>query len=349
MEMKQPLHFSGIFLAGLIAIAAPAAQAKSDTRAVTPQVLVGAFPSPPMGAGPGKLTVMHLPDSVAQVVDFGQAGTPTGNSFYVAVDSQNNQIFVPSVASITNVIDLRTDKLVRQFKSIPGGRVAIVSPDHTMVFVLSGQALAAYSTSDDALRYQVPVGGNALAFNTDGSRLYVGGNMNETIADIDSSSGHIVRQIPIAHSGDLAWAHGLLFSADIKSGVMTAYNPETNQTIRMPTGEVDPNFAYNKIPAASAGFMQLAVSPSQDTVYAAGFSGHIMRFSTVEPAYLGQVEVSAGKPGLNKLSGLAVLPNATEAITTIENRNESVVVDLRTGKVLKRMPNIASNRWVLAH
>ena len=191
MKMKQPLHFSGILLAGLIAIAAPVAQAKSDTGAATPQVLVGAFPSPPMGAGPGKLTVMHLPDSVAQVVDFGQAGTPTGNSFYVAVDSQNNQIFVPSVAGTTNVIDLRTDKLVRQFKSIPGGRVAIVSPDHNMVFVLSGQALAAYSTSDDALRYQVPVGGNALAFNTDGSRLYVGGNMNETITDIDPSSGHI--------------------------------------------------------------------------------------------------------------------------------------------------------------
>ncbi len=347
--MKQTLHFSSILLAGLIAVAAPAAQAKTDAGAASPQILVGAFPSPPMGAGPGKLAEMRLPNGTAQVVDFGQAGTPTGNSFYVAVDSQNNQIFVPSIAGTTNVIDLSTGKLVRQFESIPGGRVAIVSPDHNMVFVLSGKTLAAYSTNDDALRYQVPVGGNAMALNTDGSHLYVGGNMNKTIADINPSSGHIERQIPIGHSGDLVWANGKLFSADIKSGVMTAYNPETNRIYRMATNEVDPNFAYNKIPAASAGFMQLAVSPSQNTVYAAGFSGHILRFSTAEPAYLGQVKVSAGKTGPDKLSGLAVLPNTDEAITTIENRHESVVVDLHNGKVLKRLPNVASNRWVVTH
>lgn len=345
--MKQTLHFSSILLASLIVAAAPVAQAKADTDAASPHILVGAFPSPPMGAGPGKLAEMRLPNGTAQVVDFGQAGTPTGNSFYVAVDSQNNQIFVPTIAGTTSVIDLSTGKLVRQFKSIPGGRVAIVSPDHSRVFVLSGKALAAYSTNDDALRYQVPVGGNAMAFNTDGSHLYVGGNMNQAIADINPS-GHIERQIPIGHSGDLLWANGKLFSADIKSGVMTAYNPETNHIYSMETNEVDPNFAYNKIPVASAGFMQLAVSPGQDTVYAAGFSGHILRFSTAEPAYLGQVKVSVGKTGPDKLSGLTVLPNTDEAITTIENRHESVVVDLRNGKVLKRLPNIASNRWVLA-
>jgi len=348
MNSKQSLHFSSILLASLIVVAAPVAQAKTDAGADALHILVGAFPSAPMGAGPGKLAEIRLPGDSVHVVHFGKAGTPTGNSFYVAVDAQNQQLFVPSVAGTTNVIDLATNKLVRQFKSISGGRVAIVSPDHSMVFILSGKTLAAYSTNDDTLRYQVPVGGNAMAFNTDGSHLYVGGNMNKTIADINPSNGHIEHQISIGHSGDLAWANGKLFSADIKSGVMSAYNPATDHIYNIETNEVDPNFSYNKILMTKAGFMQLSVSPSQDSVYAAGFSGHILRFSTAEPAYLGQVKVSVGKAGPDKLSGLAVLPNTDEAITTIENRHESVIVDLHNGKVLKRLPNLASNRWVAA-
>jgi len=130
---------------------------------------------------------------------------------------------------------------------------------------------------------------------------------------------------------------------------MTAFNPATNVIFSMPTTEVDPHFAYAKIPAATAGFMQLAVSPDQNSVYAAGFSGHILRFSTSDPHYLGEVKVAGGKTGFDKLSGLTVLPHGAEAITTIENRHESVVVDLRNGRVLQRLPGIASNRWVLAH
>ncbi|MHB1174059.1 MAG: YncE family protein [Sulfuriferula sp.] len=347
--MKRTLQFSSLLFAGLIAAGVSAAYAQNNADTVSSHVLAGAFPAPPKGAGPGKLTMMHLPHGAVQVVSFGQAGTPAGNSFYVAADSSNQQLFVPTVEGVTNILDLRTGKLIRHFNSIPGGRVAIVSPDHNTVYVLSGKALAAYSTSDDTLRFQVAVGGNAMAFNTDGSHLYIGGNMNKTIADIDPATGHTLQEIPIGHTGDLAWAHGVLFSADIKSGVMSAYKPETNHIYRMATNEVDPDFTYSKIPAATAGFMQLAVSPDQNTVYAAGFSGHILRFSAADPTYLGQVKVSGGKTGPNKLSGLAMMPNAGQAITTIENRRESVVVNLHTGKVLKRMPNVASNRWVLAH
>ncbi|MEO6148037.1 MAG: hypothetical protein ABIT70_13560, partial [Sulfuriferula sp.] len=83
--------------------------------------------------------------------------------------------------------------------------------------------------------------------------------------------------------------------------------------------------------------MQLAVSPDQNTVYAAGFSGHILRFSSADPTYLGQVKVSVGKAGPNRLSGLAMMPKTDQAITTIENRRESVIVDLHNGKVLKHL------------
>ncbi|MDE2463606.1 MAG: hypothetical protein KGO02_07830 [Alphaproteobacteria bacterium] len=344
--MKPRLRLSSLALLALMAVAVPAAPAYASP-AGTSALLVGAFPAPPMGGGPGKMAVVHWPGNAAHVLNFGQAGTLKGNSFFVGVNAQDHQVFIPSLAGTTDVINLRTDKPVRQFKSIPGGRVAVVSPDHRLVFVLSGKALAAYSTRDDALRYEIPVGGNALAFNVDASHLYVGGNMDTAIADIDPSTGHILRRIPIGHSGDLVWARGLLFSADIQSGVMSAFNPVTNAIFSMPTAEVDPHFAYAKIPAATAGFMQLAVSPDQSSVYAAGFSGHILRFSTTGPRYLGEVKVAVGKPGPDKLSGLAVLPHGAEAITTIENRHESVVVDLRNGQVLQRLPGIASNRWVL--
>ena len=308
-------------------------------------MLVGAFPAPPMGPGPGKLALVPLQGGTPYTINFGKAGAPSGNSFYVA--KYENKIFVPSVAGTTEVLSIRTGKLLRRFNSIPGGRVAVAWPGHGLVFILSGKALAAYSTSSDAMRFQVPFGGNAMIFNSDGSRLYVGGNMDSTIAEIDPSTGRILRQIPIGHSGDLAWAHGLLFSADIKSGVMTAFNPVTSHTYHLATPEIDPNFTYKKIPAAAAGFMQLAVSHSQQYVYAAGFSGHILRFSAKSPAYLGQVTVSVGKPGPNKLSGLAVLPNGQQAIATIENRHESVIVDLNSGKIIKQLPGIASNRWIL--
>lgn len=92
--------------------------------------------------------------------------------------------------------------------------------------------------------------------------------------------------------------------------------------------------------------MQLAVSPHANYVYAAGFSGHILRFSSRRDAYLGQVAVSAG-PGANKLSGLAVLPGGRRGLVTVENRMEAVIVQLDSGKIWKTLPGVASNRWIV--
>lgn len=310
-------------------------------------VVAGAFPAPPMGNGPGKLALVQPAQAQARAVDFGTANSPAGNSFYIANNPGHTEVFVPTLAGKTLVIDPQTGMTLRQFDSIAGGRVARVWVGHGVVFVLSGKVLAAYSTHDGALRFDIPVGGNALAFNADASRLYVGGNLRTTIAEIDPADGHVLRQIPIGHSGDLAWARGRLYSANMQSGVMSVFNPANNHIVSIATSEVDPQFSYAKIPAATAGFMQLAVGPRQNHVYAAGFSGHILRFSTRAPAYAGEVRVSAGQPGPAKLSGLAVLPGGRQAIVTIENRHEAVIVALRSGKVLRRLPGIASNRWVL--
>ena len=141
--MKPRLRLSSLALLALMAVAVPAAPAYASP-AGTSALLVGAFPAPPMGGGPGKMAVVHWPGNAAHVLNFGQAGTLKGNSFFVGVNAQDHQVFIPSLAGTTDVINLRTDKPVRQFKSIPGGRVAVVSPDHRLVFVLSGTALAAY-------------------------------------------------------------------------------------------------------------------------------------------------------------------------------------------------------------
>jgi len=339
--VKNSMSFSHAILAGAIIASLPGLAVAS-----TMSIAIGASPAPAMGAGPGKLMVLPLRHGdKPYVVKFGRAGTPSGNSFYIA--ESKDIAYVPSVAGYTDVINIHTRKKVQRFRTITGGRVAALSKDAEELFVLSGKKLAAYTVKDGAQRYRLDFGGNAMVFNDDGSRLYVGGNMDKTIAMINTDTGLVLRRIPIGHSGDLAWADGKLFSADMKSGVMSVYNPETDKTYNIKTPETDPGFSYHKIAMARAGFMQLAVSPDQRYVYAAGFSGHILRFSTHRPAYLGEVAVSAGKSAVNKLSGLALLDNGKRAISTIENRHESVIVNLNNGHVIKRMPHVASNRWVV--
>lgn len=339
--MKHTMTLTTALLTGVMTAALPAVAAANPMS-----FAMGAMPAPPMGAGPGKITVLPLRHArKLYTVKFARAGTPAGNSFYIA--EAGDKAYVPSVAGYTSVINIHTRKRLERFKTIPGGRVAKLSKDQQRLFVLSGKQLAVYSATDGTKRYDVNVGGNAMVFNRDGSRIYVGGNMDNSIAEINTATGLILRHIPVGHSGDLAWANGYLFSADMKNGVMTAFNPLTDKTYTMATPEADPHFSYHMIMMAKAGFMQLAVSPDQKYVYAAGFSGHILRFSTHHPAYLGEVKISANKHGANKLSGLAVLDNGKRAISTVENRHETVIVNLNNGHIVKRLPHVASNRWIV--
>ncbi|MEJ2438543.1 MAG: hypothetical protein P8Z72_02590 [Gammaproteobacteria bacterium] len=340
--VKQSMTLSLALVAGMSLGSLPAV-----ASAHAMPVVVGAFPAPPKGVGPGKLMVLPLRhEHHPYVVKFGRAGTMSGNSFYVA--STKNRAYVPSIAGYTDVMDIATGKRIDRFHTLKGGRVAALSKNHKTLFVLSAKRLAAYSAKDGAKRYEIAFGGNAMALNRDGSRLFVGGNMDKTIAEINPMTGLIIRQIPIGHTGDMVFANGYIVSADMKSGVMTAYNPLTEKTYTMATPETDPHFSYHKIPQANAGFMQLAVSPDQKYVYAAGFSGHILRFSTSKPAYLGEVAVDANRSGPNKLSGLTVLDHGKRAISTVENRHESVEVDLSNGRIIKRLKDVASNRWIHA-
>ncbi|HCA26813.1 MAG TPA: hypothetical protein DEP05_04095 [Betaproteobacteria bacterium] len=278
---------------------------------------------------------------------FGTPHTPSGNSFYPAYDSLERIAYVPTVAGVTYLLNPRTLRTVGHFNSLSGGRVARVTPNNRMLLVLSGKKLAAYSTGSGHSRlFILPVGGNAIALSPDGRFAFVGGNMSAHLTEIRLPAGRIVHKFPIKRSGDLVWAHGQVFSANMKTGVVSVLNPHTGKIVAIPTPEKDPAFSYRNILGAAAGIMQLAVSPDGLKVYGAGFSGHILVLSARDDAYLGGIPVAANANGPNRLSGLAVVNHGKDAVTTIENLKETVVIRLSDGNILRVLQNTAANRWV---
>lgn len=340
MRTRVPMTF---LLAGLsLLVAMPV------TWAGPPQepLVIGAAASPPAGSGPGRLFAVAPSAGQVRTGRFGKPGTPAGNSFFVGYDAAAGTIYVPSIAGRMTVRNAQSLRPVARFAVIRGARVARVVPRAHLVLVLSARDLAGYSLTTHRAVFTIPVGGNAIAVDAAQDRAFIGGNMDRTITAVGLPSGALLLRYAVAGSGDLAFAHGRVFSADIKTGVLSVLDPVSRQVVAIKTGEVDPHFSYGRIPAATAGFMQLALSPSGNTLYAAGFSGHILTFSTRDDRFLGEISVQAGK-GANKLSGLAVVDHGREALVTVENRNETVLASLADGKVLRRFPGVGSNRWVV--
>jgi hypothetical protein len=310
--------------------------------------IVGAFLAPPSGPGWGRLEALNAASDTARNVQFAKPHTPQGNSFYVAYDAQEHAVYVPTVAGRTDILDSRTFAAKGHFASVKGGRVAAISPDHKVLLIISGKETAAYSIPNYTRLYESPVGGNAVAFKPDSSRAFVGGNSSDKLTEIDVSTGKVERSFPVAHTGDMIWADGKLFSADMQNGVMSVLDPATGSITQIKTPEVDPHFSYKRIPAASAGFMQIAADPAQHKVYAAGFSGHILEFSTADHAsYVGEIAVRANPHAdVDKLSGLSIIGDGKDAAVTVENLKTTVVVRLSDGHIEKRFAGVASNRWV---
>ncbi|MHB1611287.1 MAG: PQQ-binding-like beta-propeller repeat protein [Sulfobacillus sp.] len=319
----------------------------SHHRIASGTEIVGAFPAPVIGPGPGTLASWTLHPSSARTGYYGQAKTETGNSFFVGYSSATHSIYVPTFGGTTYILNSSTLNTTGEFPSLAGGRIGHVVPQSQLLLVMSGSALAAYSLKTHQELFTDPVGGNALVTSPNGQVAYVGGNMDKTITAINLHTGQILNTYPVPQIGDMVWARGQIFAADIQSGVMTALNPRTDTITTMATPEVDSQFSYTDIPAATAGFMQLAVGPHHNTVYAAGFSGHILEFSASKDKYLGEVAINANTAsGGNKLSGLAILPGGNSALVTVENLDESVVVNLSNGAILHTFPKFASNRWL---
>lgn len=310
-------------------------------------IVLGTSINPPKGPGPGKLFLVNPTLETAKTARFAKAGTLGGNSFYAGYDGVTQTVFVPSPAGRVTMLNANSGNQIGTFPSIRGARVARVLPQDHLLIVLSAKTLAAYSVASHKPVFTLAVGGNALATNQTETKLYVGGNMDRQITVVSVPSGQIMKSYPVTRSGDLVMADGKIFSADIKSGVMSVVDLATGKITRIPTSEVDPHFSYAAIPHATAGFMQLASSPNGHTVYAAGFSGHILKFSSQTLKYLGEVPVRPAK-GMDQLSGLAVIDHGRDALVTVENRQESALVNLRDGKIIHLFKGVASNRWVVA-
>ncbi|MGD8569069.1 MAG: hypothetical protein PVJ39_13355 [Gammaproteobacteria bacterium] len=348
--MLRVKSLSGLYvLLSLIAgqsIFCTAADARVEFEPLT--AAVGAFPAPPAGDGRGMLELLQLHDKTAGEASFGKPGTLSGNSFYVAYDNEQSTVYVPTLAGKTYVVDRFTQETVNSFSTIEGGRVARLTPEKDMVLVLSGKQLAGYRTHTGEQIFKTAVGGNAMVIDPSGTDVYVGGNMNKHITEISLPAGKIVHTYPIAGSGDLAWIDKKIFSANMKTGVMSVLNTESGKITRIKTPEKDPHFSYHDIGAAKAGFMQIVAVPDRHLVYAAGFSGHILKFSSSKNTYLGEVAVKVNSKGPNKLSGLVLLKNGRVALTTIENLHETVEVDMESARIIRTFPQVASNRWVVA-
>lgn len=337
---KSMLPFLGVL--GLVT-----AVSAAWARPAAVPLVIGAAASPPAGPGPGKLFAVTPRPARVRAVRFAKPGTAAGNSFYVGYDPAARQIYVPSVAGRMTILARHGLRAVAHFPVIRGARVARVVPGAHVVLVLSGQDLAGYSLKTHRPLFVVPAGGNAIAVDAVHERAFVGGNMGRAITEVALPSGRVLARYGVAGSGDLAFAHGHVFSTDIRTGVLSVLDPHSGVIVPIKTAEVDPHFSYRHIGAATAGFMQMALGPSGNTLYVAGFSGHILRFSTRSDTYLGATPIDAGN-GANKLSGLAIVDHGKDALVTVENRDETVLAALATGKILHRFPGVGSNRWLVA-
>lgn len=324
-----------------LCLVAPAAHAGTGS------LVLGAQSNPPKGPGPGKVFLVNTASMQMRDMRFAKAGTRGGNSFYAGYNGATGRIYVPSPVGRVTILDASTGHRTGSFPVIRGARLAHVVRQRNLLLVLSAKYLAAYRLGTHRPVFTLAVGGNAMAVNRNETRLYVGGNMDRSITAISLPNGRVTGSYPVGHSGDLVLADGHLFSADMKTGVMSVIDMATGHVTRLKTPEIDPDFSYHAIPHATAGFMQLATSPDGKRVYAAGFSGHVLTFSAQKPSYLGEIAVQP-KPGANKLSGIAIVNGGKDALVTVENRHEAALVRLQNGRILHLFTGVASNRWVIA-
>lgn len=325
----------------MVLAVSPAMAAQSDW-------IVGARPALIKGDGPGELVAWQQDSEETDRVPFGEADTPAGNSFYAAFDPLHQLVYVPTAIGRTDIFAASDLNLIGSMTTIAGGRVAGVSPDGSILIVVSANQTAAYSTATRKRLFRISFGGNAVAFDDRGQYAFVGGNQDQSIKRIDLAQGKIVGEFPVPRSGDLIRVHDRLYSADMKTGVMSVVDLTSGKVTLIRTPEVDPQFDYKHIGAAHKGFMQLAADPRHHRVYAAGFSGNILVFDSASGRYLGEVAVDAGPPGgPDKLSGLAIFDDGEKALVTVENLDTAVVVNLDSKQITRVFPDAGSNRWLV--
>jgi len=297
--------------------------------------LIGAAASPPSGPGNGFLWIEQ--QNHWHLVHLGSGA----NAFQVAV--WNSWVFVPTLSGTTEVINWPTQKVIKTFATPPGSRVALVDAATDRLYLVGSNHTAAYALPGLNLLWEQPVGGNTAVLAN--NRLYLNAPLASATTLLNATTGAVAGRLPIGHIEDMVVdpAYHTLWMADWSNGDMTVVNLATQHVMATLHEAEGGGFSTMNKMNAMSGYMQIAVGPNGQHVYAASFSGNILVFNAQTLQFVR--DVPAPVP-MAKLSGLAIDPNGQTAYTTVESQNETIAVSLKSGALLALWPHVESNRWL---
>lgn len=265
------------------------------------------------------------------------------NAFRIGIDG--NMAYVPTLQGKTYVVDLNSHKVTSSFATPTGARIANVSQANHLLIITGAKNVTAYSLPSLKEVWQVNQGGNALAIA--GNSAYLSSNAQSTTSVIDLKTGKVTSTIPVGMIEDSVYdkQKHTLWLANWSTGKMTIVNTMDNKVVTTITKSEGGGFNMTNMMGSSGGFMQLAVGPNGNHVYAASFSGNIMVYNAANNMFEKDIPTVSGA----KLSGIAIDPSGQYAYTTVESKMETIAVSLKTGKVASTYPNLESNRWFVIH
>lgn len=298
-----------------------------------------------MGNGNGMLLMeqVRMPKTVTVSL------TTDANAFRIGI--AGNTAYVPTLQGKTYVVDLQAHQVISSFSTPQGARIANISMANHLLIITGSKSVTAYSLPSLNQTWQVNTGGNALSIA--GNSAYLSSNGTKTTSIIDLKSGKISGTLPVGMIEDSVYnpQQHTLWLANWGNGDMTIVNTVDNKVVKVIQEAEGGGFSMqdmgsvNNMMKASGGFMQLAVGPNGKHVYAASFSGHIMVYDAANNMF----EKDIPTVPMAKLSGIAIDASGQYVYTTVENKQETIAVSLKTDKVVSTYPQLDSNRWSVIH
>jgi len=275
--------------------------------------------------------------------------TRAANAFRIGIDG--NTAYVPTLQGKTYVVDLRAHQVVSSFSTPQGSRIANISTANHMLIITGANSVTAYSLPSLNQVWQVNTGGNALSIAENSA--YLSSNGSKTNSIIDLKSGKITETLPVGMIEDSVYnrQQRTLWLANWGNGDMTIVNTMGNNVVKVIQEAEGGAFSMqdmgsiNNMVKASRGFMQLAVGPNGKHVYAASFSGNIMVYDATNNSFAKDIHTVP----MAKLSGIAIDAFGRYAYTTVENKQETIAVSLKTRNVVSTYPQGDSHRWSVIH
>lgn len=309
----------------------------TGTPLQTGDVLVGSASSPMMGAGSGEFVIGNIRKGMLTNVPLATGA----NSLQVAITGRT--AYVPTLTGETYVVDLATKMVTGHFATPQGARIGTIADQGKLFLVTGPNSVTAYALPSHMKKWQLNQGGNALTVA--GDVAYLSGNKVADTVVVNLKTGKAVGTIPVGHIEDSVYdpQRHTLWLANWMNGDMTVVNTENNQVVTTIQEAEGGGFNMNNMMGSTGGFMQLAAGPNGKMVYAASFSGNIMAYNAQTNTFAKDIPVGS----MAKLSGLAIDPSDRYAYVTVENKQETVVVSLATGKIVSTMQNTGSNRWTV--